>query len=842
MKNKYFFLALFMCLAQLISAQIVNIPDAIFKASLVNGNIVDTNDDGIGDVDVDTNNDGEIQVSEAEAIDNLLFSGGQIVSLVGIEAFVNLERIDCSYNNINESLDFSTMPNLKFLNCSYNQIQGLNVASNLNLEVVYCNSNSIPTLDVSLSPNLLFLNAAGNVLSNLNFHSNLEELIVGDNALSSIDVSSNTNLRTLHISNNMISSIDVSQNPNLEILRVEFNMISSLDVTSNPNLTFLHFRSNTITSIDVTMCPNLEFLSTDNNILTTLDVSGCPNLKTLSCEGSQITHLDLSANVNLEDLFCRFNLLTSLDVSQSPNLNRLSCAVNQLTSLSIKNGSTISGNNLNFAANPDLVYICVDDDEFQQVQALLTLYNQPNVTVNSYCSFTPGGTFYTVSGDVTLDADSNGCDMTDAAFPNIEFSITNGIETGTFTANASGSYEIPLGEGIHTITPQLENPSYFTVSPTSIMVDFPTDASPTIQDFCITPNGSFNDLEVTIIPLEEARPGFDTDYKIIYKNKGTTTLSGTVNLMYNDDYMNLVSASLVADTQSTGSLTWNYTNLAPFETRSILYTMNLNTPTDMTFPLNGGDELTFTGMITPSASDETPDDNAMILEQIVVNSFDPNDKTCLEGDKITTDKVGEFVHYLIRFENTGTASAINVVVKDEIDVASYDVSSLTVLDGSHDFVTKVEGQTVEFIFENINLPFDDATNDGYVLFKIKTLSTLMENDTFMNKAEIYFDYNAPIITNDEITTVMAPLSIAETNLDGTVEAFPKPTKETLYIQGENPIKSIELYSLQGRLMLSKKFIGNQTSVDISVKTLSNGLYIVKATSEKGVFIDKIIKQ
>ncbi len=54
---------------------------------------------------------------------------------------------------------------------------------------------------------------------------------------------------------------------------------------------------------------------------------------------------------------------------------------------------------------------------------------------------------------------------------------------------------------------------------------------------------------------------------------------------------------------------------------------------------------------------------------------------------------------------------------------------------------------VEFIFENINLPFDDANNDGFVAFKIKTKSSLVLGDTFSNSANIYFDYNFPIVTN-----------------------------------------------------------------------------------------------
>jgi transcriptional regulator with GAF, ATPase, and Fis domain len=44
------------------------------------------------------------------------------------------------------------------------------------------------------------------------------------------------------------------------------------------------------------------------------------------------------------------------------------------------------------------------------------------------------------------------------------------------------------------------------------------------------------------------------------------------------------------------------------------------------------------------------------LNQTVVNSLDPNDKICLEGNKITPEMVGKYVHYSIHFENSGNFS------------------------------------------------------------------------------------------------------------------------------------------------------------------------------------------
>src|SRR5690606_34069708 len=195
-----------------------------------------------------------------------------------------------------------------------------------------------------------------------------------------------------------------------------------------------------------------------------------------------------------------------------------------------------------------------------------------------------------------------------------------------------------IQEGNYTITPQLENPNYFSILPSNINVNFPTDSSPYTQDFCVTPNGVHNDLEVTIIPLEAEIPGFDTDYKIIYKNKGNTTLSGSIDFTFDDNYMNLLSSNQIVNSQSTGNLIWNYINLQPFETREISLTMTLNTPTDANCPLNSTDLLKYSATITPLASDETPDDKSFNLNQEVVNSHDPNDKTCLEGEIVTPEQ------------------------------------------------------------------------------------------------------------------------------------------------------------------------------------------------------------
>jgi Secretion system C-terminal sorting domain len=461
--------------------------------------------------------------------------------------------------------------------------------------------------------------------------------------------------------------------------------------------------------------------------------------------------------------------------------------------------------------------------------------------VNSYCSFTPNGNFYTIQGNAKFDFNDDGCDLNDSVIPNLKLNISSGTVQGSMYGNATGYFTIPVQAGTHTFTPQLENPTYFSVSPESSSVTFPSDLSPFTEDFCVTPNGIHNDLEVNLIPVNPARPGFDATYKVIYKNKGTHSQTGNLSLTFDDAVLDFVSADIIPTSQMSNVLTWTFSNLQTFETREILFTMNLNSPME-TPSVNNGDQLDFTAIINPVVGDEIPFDNTSDLKQIVVGSFDPNDKTCLEGTTITPDKVGEYVHYLIRFENTGTANAQNIVVKDIIDASKFDISTLIPIDGSHEFITRITNTNqVEFIFENIQLPFDDANNDGYVAFKIKTKPTLVEGNTFSNTASIYFDYNFPIITNTATTTIQA-LSNPDFEFSNYLQLAPNPVNDNLniFIKEAIEVSSISIYNTLGQLILVVPNAQQTTSIDVS--QLTKGTYFIKVISDKGSSNSTFIKQ
>ena len=647
-----------------------------------------------------------------------------------------------------------------------------------------------------------------------------------------------SNLRKFYCIDNLLTNLDLTSFANLLAINCGFNQLTSLNISNLNQLEFLSCESNQIINLDLSNKPSLVTLYCEANNISNLNLNGLINLIYLTISGNPISVLDFSVINNIEHLQCMYTNITSLNVSNQTNLDLLMCGNNpSLEKIFMKNGKMESS--LNLIDLPNLKYVCVDDAQLTTIQNTINFSSgSSNCSVNTYCTFTPGGIFYEISGNTKLDLNNNGCDISDINYPNLNFSITDGANSGSFIANQTGNYYIPVSEGNHTITPFLENPSYFNIFPTSFTVDFPTQTSPFMQDFCVTANGVKSDVEVILLPTTPARPGFDANYKLVYRNKGNQVENGSVSLTFDDARLDYVSSNPVYNSSATNSFTWNYTNLQPFETREIQIVFNVNSPME-TPAVNNGDILNYTATITTANTDETPLDNTFILDQTVVGSYDPNDKTSLEGTTITPIEVGKYVHYLIRFENTGTFPAENIVVKDMIDLNKFDIATLVPLKSSHDFFTRISGNKVEFIFENINLDFNDATNDGYVAFKIKTLPSLVLGDTFTNNANIYFDYNFPITTNTYTTTVAA-LSTQDYDFGNYFTLYPNPAKNVLNIQAKQglAINSIEIYNQLGQIVMA---VTNAVNT-VDVANLASGTYFVKINTEKGSANAKFVKE
>ncbi|MEO8664774.1 MAG: hypothetical protein ABI462_04695 [Ignavibacteria bacterium] len=281
----------------------------------------------------------------------------------------------------------------------------------------------------------------------------------------------------------------------------------------------------------------------------------------------------------------------------------------------------------------------------------------------------------------------------------------------------------------------------------------------TLNDFALVPLGTINDLRITMInSSRNPRPGFDIRYEIIYRNVGTTILAGSVDMVYDSEYNYLPgNASPVPTSYNSGTYTfsWDYTDLKPGEVRKINITFNLPSTIPLSTP------VLMNATIFPITGDNVAADNAYTMNEIVRGSFDPNDITVEPAGNITPQEVydEEPLTYTIRFQNTGTAEAINIKVIDTLS-PGMNVPAIEMIAASHDYSLKLtEGNIAEWRFTDIMLPdstADEPGSHGFIRFRIKPKTDLVLGDNIKSTAYIYFDFNEPVITNTVVTSVQNP--------------------------------------------------------------------------------------
>jgi uncharacterized repeat protein (TIGR01451 family) len=805
-----------------------------------------------------------LDVSSLTKLEEIKCSGNKL-TILNLGSIKNIKKLYCSKNQLS-NLNVNNLINLDILDFSSNRLTNINLTTPINLSVLLGRSNLITSLNVDLLTNLFNLYCDSNQITSLNLSNNikLRSLYCGVNQITSLDVSKLTKLYTLECFNNKITSLDVANLKELMDLNCSFNKLPSLNLNNLTELERIDCSNNLLTSLGLNKLSNLNDLNCSNNLLTNLSIDNSPNLEYLDCNTNNLTSLDVSNSTIIYNLDARKNQFKSLDFNKLTELYYLDITNNsQLEALYIKNGQDDNFYLIDdyyddveyyyniLEGNDKLKYICTDNDDayslISLVDFLFDYYGEYyDIIISTLCNSTTVGTTNYLMGKVKYDANSDGCNKTDKAFPNIKVKISNTQDSVILISGASGNFSTYLGPGNYTSKPILEHPSYYTVSPQSYSFTLPDTTSPV---FCIAPNGVHNDLSVSIIPTVAARPGFsDAKYKVVYKNQGTTTQSGSVTFNYDEAKMNFITSSPIADNKSDGKVSFNFSGLKPFETRSAFITMRTNSPSDNP-AVNSGDALEFTAVIN-GAADETPNDNLATLSQTVVGSFDPNDKTCLEGEIVSPELIGKNVHYLIRFENTGSANAENIVVTDYIDTTVFDINTLQITDASHICHTQIsQGNKVQFIFSDIQLPFSEPNKHGHVAFSIKLKDNLVIGDSIQNKADIYFDYNLPVATNKAVSEInyKTITYIGRNNsLQAALDIYPNPSNGqfSLDLKAEiNAKVQISIMNVEGKVVFNREINHHQHSLlPLNLKGLSKGVYLIKVRIENDVFSKKVVIQ
>lgn len=361
-------------------------------------------------------------------------------------------------------------------------------------------------------------------------------------------------------------------------------------------------------------------------------------------------------------------------------------------------------------------------------------------------------------------------------------------------------------------------------------------------DFPVVEDGNCEDLAVYIInDWTPPRPGFTNENHLYLENVGFTTIaSGTVEfildpqLVFNNTFD--VNPAYTITSTATG-FTVDFVNLQPGDVESI--GISITCPASVAL----NELVTNTAVYLTDSNDLVAGNNYSELSEVVVGSWDPNDKTESHGPRIVYDDFvasDEYLYYTIRFQNLGTAAAEFVRIEDELDL-QLDETTFQMLRSSHDYVVTRTGNSLEWYFDNIYLPaeqYDAEDSNGYVYFKIKPKAGYTVGDIIPNTASIYFDYNAPVITNTYTTEFVETLSVSNYESNSFV-MYPNPADNKVavlfnHVLNENSV--IELYDVQGKsISVVKTFNSNEVELDVS--SLKSGLYFIKF-SDADTFITK----
>lgn len=403
------------------------------------------------------------------------------------------------------------------------------------------------------------------------------------------------------------------------------------------------------------------------------------------------------------------------------------------------------------------------------------------------------------------------------------------IEPGGLFAitDGAGNYQRNLDLATYTIE-QPATPQEVALCPASGSAAFTLDnATPLATIDFANLSTVPHDLSVSL-SSSNARPGFSTQVWISVVNNSAFP-SGQVNIALSYDAL-LLNPSTAA---------WTVPAIEPYGSRMLSFMANVPAEIGLL-----GSNLNYGATATNTASEVNTVNNTAFIDVIITGSYDPNDKqghtsSRTSGNQYFLDQ-DDHIDYTVRFQNTGTAAAETVVIRDEIDT-DLDITSLQILGASHDFVPSFgDGRELVFTFNDIDLP--DSTTDllgsqGFISYRIKPNDDIVVGDVLENTAGIYFDFNPPIITNTTSHVVDFSTGTEEQAQAGDqLQVFPNPAKEVLTVMfPEHPSRALALYAIDGRSMDVPR-TSTSTSIQLDVRQLDPGTYLLRSESGMARFV------
>lgn len=825
-----------------IHAQNVNIPDANFKSYL------------LADAAINTNNDSEISVAEAQAFSGeLLINGLSISDLTGIEEFINITRLDC-YNNNLTSIDVSNNLALTRLHCSDNQIETLDISANTLITDIQCHNNGVLyELNIANGNNsyINWMKAYGNSLSCIQIDAGFtppaeagiynQGWTKGTSAFYSEDCAALNQI--VNIADANFKSYLVNNN--------------SINLNGDTEITVAEAQATT------------ELLINGLSISDLTGIEAFTNLTRLDCYANNLTTIDVSNNTNLTRLHCADNQITTLDVSDIPTLEQVHCQNNQLVELNVANG-----NNSNFSymkAYNNASLTCIQVDAGFSPPANSGQYN-PGWTVDGQSSYGENcipSIFYVNASAIGANDGSSWADaftnVTDAlALTNLNDAVW--VAKGTYTlADKNTPIAVSTDEvdiiggfaGTETTLAERDITAIHTTNATIFTGDINGDDID--GDF----SSNKTDNAERLFELRTSNVTFDG---IIFENIYDTSQSGGVEengVIFIPNSLNAnnlkIKNSVFRNNYSNGYLLkmrkFNQGLLienTKFINNTIVNRGLVYIQSDST---NGyiftrwANVLVADNDINVAALDIYREgwNNGSTLDVVINNStFVNNDYNGTYGNSITASGNGSVnlnVNNTIFWQNTVNGTAATRDISDGL-VSTYDVfirnsiANVSSNAGTNGTFSATNVTTLDPATDNLNLDAEykptsasnyivDQGDNAYYDIALFGDLDLSGNDRVFNTTIDLgaYEYNSTLSVDD--------ISLDE----NTVKLYPNPATDVVNIKTNQTIKNVRVFNVNGQKVLD---IANQSQINIS--NLPTGMYFLNINTNQSNQTIKILKQ
>ena len=459
---------------------------------------------------------------------------------------------------------------------------------------------------------------------------------------------------------------------------------------------------------------------------------------------------------------------------------------------------------------------------------------------DTICGFDFGVTLSNaiIEGYVFADYNGNGVmDANEPGIPNQQVQIGNTMTTTDY----SGQYSlfVPLGNYNVSYTPggnysgfPLTTPSSYPVNVTALGTTY------NAGNFGLNLPAGSTDISVNILPSTTVTPGFPAWYNLQICNNGLTLTGATVTMIYDPGLtFDHSSPSPASHNASTHTLTWNISTL-PLSGCSYIY-VDFDASTSYQI---GDNTMEYCSAFPTNGTDINLTNNVDTVHQIVTGSWDPNNKLSVKTNNINPNEQiissinsDQKIKYTINFQNLGTAPAVNVVVKDHLS-PDVDANSFQFVGSSAPATVTRIGNEVMYNFQNIMLP-DANSNEpgshGFVSYSVNAVNGLAAGTQISDFADIYFDYNNPVTTNNAIVTMVAPTGISEIDNNVQLSTYPNPLNgiaEVRFTLNNKAKVGLAILDATGRIVMKHPEAMMQAGLQkttIDVTKLANGVYLLQ---------------